>query len=126
MKCLNVQRESILLRVSKIAKKLKSSLISLRKCTKYTSQQISKAFMIRSVSLKAYEVLRSSNLTLNPLPSVRTLQRRISNFLCPPGIQESLFLCCRSNSRQMHIFSTKVPFYLMKCSWKRLVNSVQG
>ena len=111
------------MRVSKIVKKLKSSVIPLRKCTKYTSQQISKAFMIRSVSLKAYEVLRSSNLTLNPLPYVRTLQRKISHFLC---IQETLFLCCRSKSRQMHLFSTKVPFYLMKCSWRRFVISVQG
>ena len=63
----------------------------VKKYTRYTSEQISEAFMIRSISLKAYEVLRSSDLTVYPLPSLSTLRRRISHFLCPPGIQQSLF-----------------------------------
>ena len=68
--------------------------------------------MIRSISLKAYQVLRSSALTVNPLPSLSTLKRRISHFLCPPGIQQTLFslLCVKFKNEDSNFREAALMF----------------
>ena len=57
----------------------------------YSKSDICEAILIKSISTKAYETIRSNNLTISPLPSVRTLQRKLSKFQCPPGLQSELF-----------------------------------
>ena len=90
-------------------KKIKLSVKYVRK---YTTEQISEAFMLRSISKKAYETVRSCNFSVYPLPSIRTLCRRISNFLCPPGIQEDLFslLKAKFNNSDDYISEAVIMF----------------
>ena len=57
----------------------------------YPKSDICEAILIRSISTKAYETIRSNNLTIRPLPTVRTLQKTLSKFQCPPGFQLELF-----------------------------------
>ena len=62
-----------------------------KKVYKYSSENISEAIVLRSISKKAYEKCRKNKMTFLPLPTLKTLNRRISHFSCAPGIQNELF-----------------------------------
>ena len=47
--------------------------------------------MLRSISRKAYELMRANVMTLKPLPTKSTLLRRISHIKCAPGLQHEMF-----------------------------------
>ena len=66
-------------------------LNSNEKKRKYSKKEICDAVMLRSISSRAYKTFRKNELTLKPLPSVRTIQRNIEIFQCEPGVQEQLF-----------------------------------
>ena len=66
-------------------------LKKFKKVDKYSSENISEAIMLRSISKKAYETCRKNRMTLIPLPCLKTLSSRISHFSCAPGIQTELF-----------------------------------
>ncbi len=53
---------------------------------KYNKEDITTALVLKSISSKAYEFMRSKNLV--SLPSRRTLGRWLQDFKCVPGIQE--------------------------------------
>ena len=61
-----------------------------KKVYKYSSENISEAIVLRSISKKAYETCRKNKMTFLPLPTLKTLNRRISHFSCAPGIQNEL------------------------------------
>ena len=63
---------------------------SKKKVRRYSKEEICEAIMLRSISRKAYELMRVNSMTLKPLPSRWTLSNRISHFCCAPGIQSEL------------------------------------
>ena len=62
-----------------------------KKVHKYSNTEICNAVLIQAMSPKTYETLRVNNMTLMPLPHPSTLCRRISSFVCAPGLQPELF-----------------------------------
>ena len=62
-----------------------------KKVHKYSNAEICNAVLIQAMSPKTYETLRVNNMTLMPLPHPSTLCRRISSFVCAPGLQPELF-----------------------------------
>ena len=66
-------------------------LNSTKRKKAYSQSDICEAILIRSISSKAYETIRSNDLTVRPLPTARTLRRKLSKFQCPPGFQLELF-----------------------------------
>ena len=63
----------------------------VKKVDKYSTEALSEAIMLRSISKSCYKTLRKNKLTINPLPHPKTLSNRISHFKCAPGFQEELF-----------------------------------
>ena len=63
----------------------------IKKVKKYSTDNISEAVCIRSVSKKCYEMLRVNKWTIFPLPHLFTLSRRLSHFSCGPGLQNKMF-----------------------------------
>ena len=64
---------------------------SKKKQKVYTNDQICNSLLIHSHSPQVYELLRNNNLLYHPLPHHTTLNRRIRNFKCFPGIQREFF-----------------------------------
>ena len=62
-----------------------------KKVIKYSNTEICNAILIQAMSPKTYNTLRVNNMTLMPLPHPSTLCRRISSFVCSPGLQPELF-----------------------------------
>ena len=62
-----------------------------KKVDKYSNEEICNAVLIQALSPKTYDTLRVNNMTLMPLPHPSTLIRRISSFVCAPGLQPELF-----------------------------------
>lgn len=56
---------------------------------RYSNKEICEALILRTISTKAYELLRKNSIL--PLPSQTTLSERISHFRCEPGIQNDFF-----------------------------------
>ena len=93
--CLSAYDEIIAAKVLKFKGYSKVIIDNILKRVKkvdiYSSENISEAVMLRSISKKAYETLRVNQMTLVPLPHLATLSRRLSHFSCAPGIQTELF-----------------------------------
>ena len=55
----------------------------------FTNSEICDAILLRSISSKAYEMLRKNSILA--LPQRTTLSRRVSHFRCEPGLQMEFF-----------------------------------
>ena len=68
---------------------IKKLTVPVKKVKKYTKDEICEAILLRSLSSKAYEMLRKNSIL--PLPHKSTLSKKIKHFHCVPGMQSEFF-----------------------------------
>ena len=92
----------------------------------WSEQDIVKALSIRTSGLKAYNNVKE--LSHLPLPSVRTLNRRGSNFECKPGILHEVLAAMKNHADKMDVLARicVISFDEMSIDSRVIVDSTTG
>ncbi|XP_039300398.1 uncharacterized protein LOC120355776 [Nilaparvata lugens] len=88
--------ENKLKNYERIFSNCQQQMISKGKCTNWSSDDVAKAVTIRCISKKGLDYIRE--ILKYPLPSEKTIYRRLSQFSTPPGFLEVSFSLLRGQA----------------------------
>lgn len=96
----SIQKSNVITSVNKILTPTQQKALAVKGNVRWTSEDVSRAIMIRALSRKSYDFWRET--VGFPLPSAATLSRWCAKFTCLPGVLNNVLTlvskCCENLS----------------------------